>query len=120
MNTTGEGQQIDFTLDEKNLYREESITDLKAGSIRRLIPIHPDGSDDKGRTQLFFGHSQVMSPEGPIPLQGKLNANNLSEALDAFPRVMQKSLGEVVEAIREMQERQKKQQREDSRIIMPR
>ncbi|MBW1848525.1 MAG: cytoplasmic protein, partial [Deltaproteobacteria bacterium] len=27
-------QQIDFTVDEKKLYKEESITDLKAGSIR--------------------------------------------------------------------------------------
>ena len=61
-------QDVDFTIDQNNLYREESITDLKVGSIRRLLPIKADGTDDPGRAPIFMGHSQVMTPEGPLPL----------------------------------------------------
>jgi len=32
-------EMIDFTLDKGNLYREESLTDLRAGAIRVLIPV---------------------------------------------------------------------------------
>ena len=120
MNTAGEKQQIDFTFDPKNLYREESITDLKIGSIRCLIPVYPDGSDDTSRTSLFIGHSQVMTPDGPLPLQSELTANNLAEAMNEFPKAMGKALEEMIRAIHQMQERQKKQQRDDSRIIVPR
>ena len=35
---------IEFNLDPKNLYLEENITDLKIGSIRRLVPVNADGS----------------------------------------------------------------------------
>ena len=38
MNGEGQEQTIDFTIDKTNLHREESITDLKVGSIRRLVP----------------------------------------------------------------------------------
>ena len=33
-------------VDQQNLYREESITDLRVATIRRLIPITADGTDD--------------------------------------------------------------------------
>ncbi|WP_246804026.1 hypothetical protein [Desulfosarcina cetonica] len=57
-------QQIDFTVDANNLYREEAITDLKVASIRRMIPITADGKDDSSRSPVFFGHTQVMTPQG--------------------------------------------------------
>ena len=38
---------IDFSVDRSNLYKEESFTDLKIANIRRLIPVKPDGSEDK-------------------------------------------------------------------------
>ena len=37
MSNGEQGQKIDFTVDKNNLYREESITDIKVASIRRLI-----------------------------------------------------------------------------------
>ena len=33
-----------FTIDADNLYREESITDLKAATIRKWVPIQIDDS----------------------------------------------------------------------------
>lgn len=114
MSDDGQGQnqeqKIDFSVDMNNLYREENITDLKVASIRKMIPVKPDGTKDEGRTELFFGHSQLMSPQGPVPLQAPLQANNLQEAFAVFPQAMKKTLNEMVERAKQMQEQQKQQQ----------
>ncbi|MEJ2039314.1 MAG: cytoplasmic protein [Desulfosarcinaceae bacterium] len=114
------GQDIDFTVDVNNLYREEAITDLKVASIRRLVPVRPDGSEDPGRTPIFVGSTQLMTPEGPLPVQARLAANNLQEAFKAFPEAMQNELSQMVKRLQEMQRDQENQKRgEDSRIIVP-
>lgn len=110
---------IDFTVDKQHLYREESITDLKVCSLRRMVPVKDDGSDDESRTPIFVGSSQLMTPEGPLPLQARLQANNLAEAFEAFPAAMRKSLDEVIEQLQRMRQEQANQQREESRIIVP-
>jgi hypothetical protein len=112
-------QSIDFTVDKGNLYREESISDLKVASIRRLVPIHPDGSDDASRSAIFIGHTQIMTPEGPLPLQGRLPANNLSEAYEAFPDAMQQALSEMIDQIQKMQRKEQEKKIDESRIIVP-
>ena len=119
MSEPGQGQQIDFTVDKNNLYREESITDLKVASIRRLMPVNPDGTDDTRRTPMFLGHTQLMSPEGPVPIQSRLEANNLEEALEEFPGAMQQEFANVIERIREVQKQQQMKQKDESRIIVP-
>ena len=118
MSGGGQEQDVDFTIDKTNLHREESITDLKVGSIRRLVPINPDGTEDKERTAIFIGHTQLMSPEGPVPIQAALTANNLEEAMDEFSGAMQQALSQMIEKIQQMQQ-QKTQQKDDSRIIVP-
>ncbi len=108
---------IDFTIDRQNLYREESITDMKVASIRKMVPVKADGTDDESRQTIFIGNSQLMTQEGPLPLQAKLSAATLEEAMDEFPQAMKKSLDEAVEYLRQMQ---RQQQQESSRIITPR
>lgn len=113
-------QQIDFTVDDKNLYKEESITDLKAGSIRLLKPIQLDGSDDSGREVIFIGHTQIMTPQGSIPLQAKLTSNTLEAAIKEFPNAMQQALEKMVEEVKRMQQEEaNRPQQDDSRIIVP-
>lgn len=126
MSETGNAQQVDFTVDKTNLYREESITDLKVASIRRMVPVLPDGSEDTSRPTIFVGQTQLMSPEGPVPIQAKLEAADLEEAIAKFPDAMQKSLDEVIEQVRQYQARQQQQgpqvatpRDSDSRIIVP-
>ena len=119
MSNGEQGQQINFTVDKNNLYREESITDLKVASIRRLMPINADGTEDAGRTPVFMAQTQLMSPEGPVPLQSALKAGSIEEAIDEFPGAMQKALGEMVERVKKMREQQMNEQKKDSRIIVP-
>jgi hypothetical protein len=109
---------IDFTVDTGNLYREEAITDVKVASIRRLIPIKMDGSEDPSRTPIFIGQTELMSPEGPVPLQARLEAASFDEAVAAFPEAMNRALADMVERIKEMQ-REQSQEKTDSRIIVP-
>jgi hypothetical protein len=109
--------EINFTVDQENLYREEAFTDLKVASIRRLVPIKSDGSEDKSRTPVFIGASQLMSPHGPLPLQAPLPANNLQEALEVFPAAMERAMADMIEELQQMQENEKSQN--DSRIIVP-
>lgn len=113
-------QQIDFTVDKTNLYREESITDMKAGSIRFLKPIKTDGTDDTGRDVIFIGHTQIMTPQGMIPLQARLTAKTMEAAMDEFPGAMQQALSKMIEEVRKMQQEEAKQSRQDdSRIVVP-
>ncbi|MGD8701807.1 MAG: cytoplasmic protein [Desulfosarcina sp.] len=112
-------ETIDFKVDESNLYREESITDLKVASIRRMVPVTADGENDPSRSAVFFGHTQIITPQGPLPLQTKLMANNMKEAIAAFPDAMEKEMAVMVEQLRKMQAAEQKKRDEDSRIIVP-
>jgi hypothetical protein len=113
-------EQLDFAVDTANLYREEAITDLKVASIRRMVPVTAAGEDDPSRSPLFFGHTQILTPQGPLPLQARLMANNLAEAMAAFPEAMEREMTKMINEIRKMQEKEQQQkQRTDSRIIVP-
>ncbi|BBO80046.1 cytoplasmic protein [Desulfosarcina ovata] len=112
-------EQIDFTVDTNNLYREDAITDLKVASIRRMIPITADGADDSSRSPIFYGHTQIMTPQGALPLQARLMANNLTEAIAAFPQAMEQEMVQVIEQIKRMQAEEQQKKQNDSRIIVP-
>lgn len=99
-----EKTKINLNVDRNNLYREDSVTDIKVAAIRRLTPIKADGSDDDSRDPIFMGQTQLMSPSGPILLQSLLEANTLEEAMDKFPSAMQK---EVDKAMAQAEESQK-------------
>ena len=72
-------------VDTENMYREESFTDLKVASIRRLIPIKTDGSEDDSRPAIYTGSAQIMSQMGPVPVSTQIEAASLEEALQKFP-----------------------------------
>jgi len=80
MNNPAEKSEIEIKFNQENLYREDKITDLTVGAIRMLVPMKPDGTEDTTRIPLFIGQAQMMSPEGPVPLQCPLNAKTLVEA----------------------------------------
>lgn len=117
MAENGQHNAIDFTVDQKNLYREENITDMKVAAIRKMTPITPSGEVDESRTAMFVGTTQLMTPEGPLPIQAMLEANNLQEAFEVFPRAMEEAMQRMIEQIQRVQQEQK--QKDDSRIIVP-
>ncbi len=103
----------DVKMDMANLYREEAYTDLKTGGIRKLVPINMDGSEDSARDAVYSGHTQVMSPHGPVPIQGTIEAETLEEAILGFPAAMEEAMNKMVE------EAQKFQKEQASKIVTP-
>ena len=116
-------QDVDFKIDRSNLYREESFTDLKVGTIKCLTPIKTDGSEDKTRKKIFVGNTNVMTPQGPIPIQGMIQAKELQQAIKKFPEAMEAAMDRLIEEAQKYQEQQQAEdpqiQKPDSRIIIP-
>ena len=116
----GRPGSLNFEVDKNNLYREQSVTDLKIANIQQLSPVNLDGTEDKTRETIFIGRTQLSTPQGPVPIQAKLEAKTLDEAMDNFPKAMEAETQKVVESFRRMQEAQaKKKKSEQSRIIVP-
>lgn len=101
------------TIDRNNLYREESFTDLKAGTIKKFVPIKSDGSPDPTRSPAFMGMTQIMSNAGPLPIQFMLDAKTLDEAIAEFSDAAKKAVDELIEEARRIQ------LEAASRIIVP-
>lgn len=103
----------DITVDQENLYREETFTDLKVASIRRLTPVQANGNDDPGRPTLFIGETTLMSARGPLPINCPIEAASLTDAFEAFPQAVQQAVERLMEEARELQ------RQEASRIVVP-
>ena len=101
-----------FTVDTANLYREESITDLQAATIRRLVPITVAGDVDAARAERYIGDTTLMTQMGPIPVQFALDANSLAEAC-AVPGWRARSHRAPERSARELA------REEASRIVVP-
>ena len=103
----------EIQVDADNLYREESFTDLKVASIRRLVPVKADGSPDESREAMFVGQTHVMSTVGPVPVQCPLEAKTLQEAMQQFPDAVKQAVATMVEEAKELR------RQEASRIVVP-
>ena len=100
-------------VDQANLYREESITDLRVASIRRLVPINVDGTDDTSRPTQYIGSTQIMSQMGPLPITAPIEASTLQEALEKFPQAVKDAVDNMIEEAKEHR------RQESSRIVVP-
>ena len=103
----------DIQLDSTSLYREDIFTDRKAGTIRRLIPVTPDGSTDPNRTVLYSGQTQLLTPNGVLPLGFEIEAATLEEAVTKFPAAVKSALEQAIEEAREFR------RESASRIVVP-
>ena len=103
----------DVKLDPAGLYKEETFTDRRAGTIRRLTPVTVDGATDPSRPVLFSGQTQLLTPAGVLPLVFEIEANTLDEALRQFPEGVKAALEQAIEEAREMR------RESASRIVVP-
>lgn len=71
-------------MDPAALYREETFTDRKVGTIQRLTPIRPDGSMDDKRAVIFLGQTQILTQVGALPVAFEIDAKTLDEAAANF------------------------------------
>jgi hypothetical protein len=103
----------EIQLDSASLYREDMFTDRKAGTIRRLIPVTPDGATDSTRAVLYSGQTQLLTPTGVLPLGFEIEATSLQDAINKFPAAVKEALEQAIEEAREYR------RESASRIVVP-
>jgi hypothetical protein len=111
MSSTTDGRQA--TMDSTQIYREETFTDRRVGTIRRLTPVTADGSVDSARPVLFVGQAQVMTPMGAVPISFELDASTLNVAIEKFGVAAEQA---VQQTMRELQEIRREQA---SSLVIP-
>ena len=113
MNSSEQVSLDQITIDRDNMYREENLTDLKVATIRRLVPIKVDGTDDESRPIMYIAQTSIMSQMGPLPIQAPIEVDTFQEALDKFPEAIKEAVDRMVEEAKEMR------RQESSRIVVP-
>lgn len=106
-------EQADPQLDVANLYREETYTDRKVGTITKLVPVDGSGADDGSREPSYLGSTQIMTPAGALPINFEIEAASLAEATEKFGELAKEG---IENTIKELQELQRKQA---SSIVVP-
>ncbi|MGH8162139.1 MAG: hypothetical protein ACRESR_08380 [Gammaproteobacteria bacterium] len=96
------GEMPDIRLDSGRLYREETYTDRRMGTLRKLVPVHADGSEDTARETLWEGSTSLLTPAGTLPLNFEIPADGFSEALEKFPAAAQEALERTMEELKEL------------------
>ena len=94
------------TMESTQIYREETFTDRRVGTIRRLTPVAADGSPDAARAVLFVGQAQVMTPMGAIPISFELEASTLDAAIAKFGDAAEQAVQQTVRELQEMRREQ--------------
>jgi hypothetical protein len=104
MSSSTDGHQAN--MESTQIYREETFTDRKVGTIRRLTPVAADGSPDPARPVTFVGQAQVMTPMGAVPLSFELDATTLNEAIDKFGAAAEAAVHQTMRELQEMRREQ--------------
>src|ERR1700682_5889002 len=103
MSSANDGRQA--TMDATQIYREETFTDRRVGTIRRLTPVAADGTADAARPVIFVGQAQVMTPMGAVPISFELDSPTLDGAIakcaDAAEQALQQTMRDLQEIRRE-------------------
>jgi hypothetical protein len=94
------------TMDSTQIYREETFTDRKVGTIRRLSPVAADGAPDPARPVIFVGQAQVMTPMGAVPISFELDAVTLDAAIEKFGVAAEAAVHQTMRELQEMRREQ--------------
>jgi hypothetical protein len=107
------GGAPELRMDPASLYREDTYTDRRIGTIRILTPVTRDGTTDLSRPVIFVGETQLLTTGGLLPLVFEIEATSLGDAVDKF--------SDGAEAAIERTRREIEQMRREaaSQIIVP-
>ena len=103
----------DIAMDSKGLYREETFTDRRVGTLQRLTPITASGDTDTARQVLYVGQTQVLTPAGALPLSFEVAASSLDDAVAKFGEGAKLALARTMHRLEELRREQA------SSIIVP-
>ena len=101
-------------MDPAAIYREELYTDRKVGTIRSLIPVKADGSNDASREVVYVGEAQLLTSMGAVPITFEIDAASLDEAVKKFSDHAKEAVERTVKDIQELR------RQAASSIVVPR
>jgi len=107
------GRVNDARMDPTSLYREEIYTVWAAGTLRVMVPVKADGTQDATRQMLFIGEAQILTNMGPLPISFEVEAKTLAEAVAAYADAAKAG---VERAVHELQELRRQA---SSSIVLP-
>ncbi|HEY7673062.1 MAG TPA: hypothetical protein VIC71_12660 [Gammaproteobacteria bacterium] len=94
--------EVDINMDAAALYREETFTDRRVGTVQRLTPIDRSGNPDSSRSVLYVGQTQVLTPAGSLPLSFEIPAQSLDEAVQKFGAQAEVALTSTMRRLEEL------------------
>jgi hypothetical protein len=103
----------DIAMDSTALYREETFTDRRVGTLQRLTPVTAAGATDTARPVLYVGQTQVLTPAGALPLSFEVQAKSLEDAVAQFGEHAKQALSRTLRRLEELRREQA------SSIIVP-
>ena len=92
----------EITMDRTGLYREETFTDRRVGTLQRLTPVTPSGDTDNARPVLYVGQTQVLTPAGALPLSFEVPAKSLEDAVAQFGEMAKEALARTMRRLEEL------------------
>ncbi len=95
-------RNADLSIDPAAMYLEETFTDRRIGTIRRLTPVKADGSRDAARTVAYVGETQVMTPMGTLPIVFEIDAKSLEDAARQFGALAKDAIERTVQELQEL------------------
>jgi len=104
MNSATDARQA--TMDSTQIYLEETFTDRRVGTIRRLSPVTGEGLPDAARPVLYVGQAQVMTPMGAVPISFELEASTLDGAIAKFGAAAEQAVQQTMRELQEMRREQ--------------
>jgi len=104
----------DMGMDVTSLYREEIYTDRTAATLRVMVPVKTDGSEDPVRPRLYLGEAQIMTNMGPLPVSFEIEARSLSEAVANYGEAARAGIERAVKELQDL-----RRQASSSLIVPP-
>jgi hypothetical protein len=105
--------EAEIAMDSTSLYREETFTDRRVGTLQRLTPVTAAGATDTTRPVLYVGQTQVLTPAGALPLSFEVQAQSLDDAVAQFGELAKQALARTMKRLEELRREQA------SSIIVP-
>jgi hypothetical protein len=94
------------SMDSSQIYREETYTDRRVGTIRCLTPVTAEGTADATRPVLYVGQAQIMTPMGALPISFDLDAANLGAAIAKFGEAAEQAVQQTMRELQDMRREQ--------------
>ena len=89
-----------------DLWLEETYTDRRVGTLRKMTPVSGSGAPDPARKITWAGETQVMSTLGALPISFQIEAATRDDAARKFGPLAKIAIERTVRELQELRRQQ--------------